>query len=185
MLYICIKLCENISKGFRVLRFSKRHNSVKNVGGVSVFNLCTSSDGALYLYQVSWKYLILSGQGFCTKFSRGIILSKCRWSYGPCSNHITWWCSIFEPKFMKISQRVLELLSRHDLWRSHSQPDGHTNRQLWEKQYVSPRGRHDEYLTNNFVKLRMLWTTRAQLFKALLASQYHSTSLAVFINQVH
>ena len=31
----------------------KGHNSVKNVGGVSVLLLCTSSDESLYLYQVS------------------------------------------------------------------------------------------------------------------------------------
>ena len=31
--------------------------SVKTVDGVMVFNLCISSDVALYLYQVSRKYL--------------------------------------------------------------------------------------------------------------------------------
>ena len=30
---------------------SKVHNSVKNVGGVSVLVLCTSSDDSLYLYK--------------------------------------------------------------------------------------------------------------------------------------
>ena len=34
-------------------KISKGHNSVKNVGGVSVLVLCTSSDDGLYLYQVS------------------------------------------------------------------------------------------------------------------------------------
>ena len=29
------------------------HNSIKNVGGVTVLFLCTSSDNGLYLYQVS------------------------------------------------------------------------------------------------------------------------------------
>ena len=33
------------------------HNSVKTVNGVMVLNLCISSDNALYLYQVSRKYL--------------------------------------------------------------------------------------------------------------------------------
>ena len=51
-----------ISKGFSELLsghdlqysgFSKRHNSVKNVGGVMVLVLCTLSDDALYLYKVS------------------------------------------------------------------------------------------------------------------------------------
>ena len=31
------------------------HNSIKTVNGVMVLNLCTSSDDALYLYQVSRK----------------------------------------------------------------------------------------------------------------------------------
>ena len=54
MFYICTKFHENISKGFRVIRkFSKGHNTVKNVGGVPVFVLCiASSDDVLYLYQI-------------------------------------------------------------------------------------------------------------------------------------
>ena len=40
-----------------ILKISKGNNSAKNVGGVTVFNLCTSSDHGLYLYQVSWNYL--------------------------------------------------------------------------------------------------------------------------------
>ena len=38
-------------------QFTKGHNSVKTVDGVMVLNLCISSDNALYLYQVSRKYL--------------------------------------------------------------------------------------------------------------------------------
>ena len=61
MLYICTKCHENISKGFRVMegldfqysKFSKGHNSVKNVGRSMVFALCISSNHALYLYKVS------------------------------------------------------------------------------------------------------------------------------------
>ena len=34
-------------------QISKGHNSVKNVGGVTVLFLCTSSDGGLYLYNIS------------------------------------------------------------------------------------------------------------------------------------
>ena len=60
MLYICKKFHEHISKGFRVSeltkflisKFSKRHHSVKNVGGVMVLVLCLLSDDALYLYKV-------------------------------------------------------------------------------------------------------------------------------------
>ena len=40
-----------------ILKFSKGHNSVNNVGGVMVLVLSTSSDGVLYLYQVLSKYL--------------------------------------------------------------------------------------------------------------------------------
>ena len=40
-----------------ILKITKGNNSAKNVGGVSVVNLCTSSGHALYLYQVLWNYL--------------------------------------------------------------------------------------------------------------------------------
>ena len=38
-------------------QFTKGHNSVKTVNGVMILNLCTSSDEAFNLYQVSRKYL--------------------------------------------------------------------------------------------------------------------------------
>ena len=78
ILYICTKICKNISKGpsfvkvaqrvseletqtvgstLGLSQFTKGHNSVKTVNGVMILNLCTSSDDALYLYQVSRKYL--------------------------------------------------------------------------------------------------------------------------------
>ena len=65
MLYILIKLCESISKSFRVTdskirltlrwsQFTKGHNSVNTVGGVMLPVLCTSSDDALLiLYNIS------------------------------------------------------------------------------------------------------------------------------------
>ena len=34
-------------------KISKGHNSIKNVGGVSVLVLCTLSDDGLYLYKIS------------------------------------------------------------------------------------------------------------------------------------
>ena len=34
-------------------KISKGHNSVKNVGGVTILFLCTLPDGDLYLYKVS------------------------------------------------------------------------------------------------------------------------------------
>ena len=68
MLYILAKLCEYISKvslsyrhkqkGRRwVVGIYKGHNSIITVDGVIVVNLYTLSDDALYLYQVSIKYL--------------------------------------------------------------------------------------------------------------------------------
>ena len=36
-----------------ILKITKGNNYAKNVGGVTVFNLCTSSGHALYFYQVS------------------------------------------------------------------------------------------------------------------------------------
>ena len=59
MLYISTKFCEIISNGIKVLdtisilKISKGSNSAKNVGGVTVVNLCTLSDHVLYLCQVS------------------------------------------------------------------------------------------------------------------------------------
>ena len=61
MLNICAKFCEIISNGIKVikgdtvsiLKITKRNNSIKNVGGATVVNLCMSSGHALYLYQVS------------------------------------------------------------------------------------------------------------------------------------
>ena len=35
-----------------ILKITKGNNSAKNVGGVTVFNLCMSSGHALYFYQV-------------------------------------------------------------------------------------------------------------------------------------
>ena len=41
-----------------MLKITKGNNSAKNVGGVTVVNICTTSGQALYLCQVSWNYLI-------------------------------------------------------------------------------------------------------------------------------
>ena len=40
-----------------ILKITKGNNSAKNVGGVNIVNLCTSSGHALYLCQLSWNYL--------------------------------------------------------------------------------------------------------------------------------
>ena len=60
MLYISTKFCEIISKRYQsyrvdtisILKIAKGNNSAKNVGGVTVLYLCTSSGHALYFYQV-------------------------------------------------------------------------------------------------------------------------------------
>ena len=44
-------------KDYVTMKFTKGHNSLKSVGGVKVIVLSTSSDNALYLYQVLPKYL--------------------------------------------------------------------------------------------------------------------------------
>ena len=36
-----------------IAKLPKRHNFLKNVGGVTALLLCTSADDAVYLYQVS------------------------------------------------------------------------------------------------------------------------------------
>ena len=40
-----------------ILKITKGNNSEKNVGGVTIVNLCTSSGHALYFYQVLLNYL--------------------------------------------------------------------------------------------------------------------------------
>ena len=40
-----------------ILKFTKGHNSIKDVGGFTILVLCTSPDNALYLSQVLRKYL--------------------------------------------------------------------------------------------------------------------------------
>ena len=59
MLYISTKFCEIISNGIKtrantisILKITKGNNSAKNVGGVTVVDLCMSSGHALYFYQV-------------------------------------------------------------------------------------------------------------------------------------
>ena len=40
-----------------IRKITKGNNSAKNVGGVTVVNLCTSTGHALYFFQVLWNYL--------------------------------------------------------------------------------------------------------------------------------
>ena len=58
MVYICTKFHENTLDGIKVIerifiaKIWKGHNSVKNVDGIKVLFLSTSSDGGLYFYKV-------------------------------------------------------------------------------------------------------------------------------------
>ena len=61
VVYISTKVHEKYSRRYQsyrantvfIRKFSKGHNSLKNVGGVTVLVLCTSSDDGLYFYNVS------------------------------------------------------------------------------------------------------------------------------------
>ena len=44
------KVSQLLSRHISRLKFSKGHDSVKIVGKVTIFVLCTLPDGALYLY---------------------------------------------------------------------------------------------------------------------------------------
>ena len=53
-----LKRCQsNRADTISILKITKGNNSAKNVGGVTVVNLCTSSGHALYFYQVLSNYL--------------------------------------------------------------------------------------------------------------------------------
>ena len=53
MLYICTMFSQNIFDSFKLiqlmLKIKKGHNSARNVGKVTVLDLCTHSDNAIYL----------------------------------------------------------------------------------------------------------------------------------------
>ena len=65
MLYICAKFREIISNRIKVIertrfrywKLQRGNNSAKNVGGVTVVNLCKLSGHAVYFYQVLCNYL--------------------------------------------------------------------------------------------------------------------------------
>ena len=64
-LYICAKFHQNNLQRYQsyraytisILKITKGNNSAKNVGGVTVVYLCTSSGHALYFYQILRNYL--------------------------------------------------------------------------------------------------------------------------------
>ena len=83
MLYISTKFCEIISSGIKsyrvdtisILKITRGNNSAKNVGGVTVVNLCTSSGHALFVM------LVISNK-FCDIISIGIkVIERTRFLY--------------------------------------------------------------------------------------------------------
>ena len=97
-----------------ILKITKGNNFAKNVGGVTVVNLCTLSGHALYFYQVLCHHLKLY-QSYradtisilkITKVNNSaknvggvtVSISACRLS-----------CFIFLPRFVKLSRTVSKL----------------------------------------------------------------------------
>ena len=86
--YICAKLSEIISNGIKVIErtqflYRKLQRGIipqKNVGGVTVFNLCISSGHALYFYQVL--VMLYISTKFCEIISNGIkVIERTRFLY--------------------------------------------------------------------------------------------------------
>ena len=97
-----------------ILKITKGNNSAKNVGGVTIVNLCTSSGHALHFYQVLWNYLkryqsyradtisilkITKGNNSAKNVGGVTVVNLCT----------VWSCFIFLPCFVKLSQKVSKL----------------------------------------------------------------------------
>ena len=118
-------------------KISKGNKSAKNVDGVTVVNLRTSSDHALQLYQVSWNYLkryqsygpdtnvqpLTDGQtdGQTLKSSEGIT------------------CFTIVPSFVKLSQTVSKLWTGHECSTADGRTDGRTDTQKFGGYNIIPR----------------------------------------------
>ena len=80
MLYIFTKFHKKIFQEFKsykvdmisILKFTKGHYSIKNVGRALVLYVCSSSNDTLYLYKVSLSYL----KGFQSYLAYTISISK-------------------------------------------------------------------------------------------------------------
>ena len=98
-----------------IRKITKGNNSAKNVGGVTVVDLCMLSGHALYFYQVLWNYLkryqsYRADTISILKITKGNnSATKCRWSNRSLSLHIVWSCFKFLPSFVKLSQLVSKL----------------------------------------------------------------------------
>ena len=102
-------------------KISKGNNSAKNIGGVTVVDLCTSSGHALYFYQILRNYLkryqsYRADTISILKVTKGnnsaknvggvtVLISACRLVM-----------LYISTKFVKLSQTVSKLLSGHDFY---------------------------------------------------------------------
>ena len=132
-----------------ILKITKGNNSAKNVGGVTVVNLCTSSSHALYFYQVLWNYLeryqsYRADTISILKISKGNNSAK---NVGTVtiliSLHVVWSCFIFVPSLVKLSRMVSKLWSWHE-WstadgRTDRWTDGQTDTQKFRGYNILPR----------------------------------------------
>ena len=121
------QVSQNIWTGFRVtdtislLKFSKGQNSIKNARGVTFLVLCKFVWWCFifvpkFRENISKVFKVIERTRFLHKnFQKAIIPSKRKWSYSSSSLHIVWLCCIFVSSFAKISRRVSELLSRHNV----------------------------------------------------------------------
>ena len=115
-------------------KITKGNNSAKNVGGVTVFNLCMSSGHALYFYQVLWNYLeryqsyradtisslkISKGNNSAKNVGGVTVVNLCR-----SSGHALYLCQV-----VKLSPTVTKLWSGHKWWTADGWTDGRTDTQ--------------------------------------------------------
>ena len=118
-----------------ILKITKGNNSAKNVGGVTVVNLCTSSGHALYFYQVLWNYLewyqsyradtisilkISKGNNSAKNVGGVTVVNLCMSS----DNGL-----YFLPSFVKLSRTVSKLWTGHECSTADGWTDGQTNGQ--------------------------------------------------------
>ena len=122
MFHIFSKFRENISKSFRVIeqkRFShwnlQRIIVLLKCRWSTILVFCMSSNHVLYVYKVRNNNSKAINQTWFSHWNiyRGIILLKWRWSNSSWFLHLVWLWFIFVPSFVKISQRISLLLSRH------------------------------------------------------------------------
>ena len=101
---------------------SMGNNSKSRQTRVLLHMFCILPHGTLYLCEVLWIYLkqyqLLSGQKYMVEmamFKGQELLKQTNQSYGSCVLHVVSWCFTFVCSFVKKSQTVSELWSRHKI----------------------------------------------------------------------